>query len=617
MNFFKRTMPLMITAGVGFVLIVASFIPATVGWGEVAAVWFDILAGVAFILGGGNLLKVQLKKISDQSAGWGYALVTLIAFLATLIVGLFKLGVPPAENQEFYGQTFVEFSLDELPKSQTFKVDGEIPWRKVEPELPASVRRQLSEEDGQIIFRGWINKNQINDLKEYDTTLAWHRTIEQLKKTAQPPKPVKDDISYLADHDALAFKGVMSEKKKKALIAMDGGEAWNTAIEELGQASHKTVEVEVNPPEGFELPKSLKESKAANYNASEGTLSFTGPMSADQRDLLLHQFPVALPLTEEDRTAFRNEIASQGEPLNEKQVEAFNKVMDGMWGVDQLIEAIDVGGVYEEESRTVTEILQDRVEPLPARAQKPDNKLNEKQKQAIRDSLESAPPKRLAESLTEVLKDSAAFDNARPLNAGQKKALESFLETQPTVAERNQTLYFALLRNGPLSADQKEFLLADIQAEVAWQGQVVLLFQRAHQVKYPWSGGFNDQGTMFWWVYEYLFKPLTATMFSLLAFYVASAAFRAFRAKNVEATLLLGTAFIILLGRTYVGVWLTDWVPESLSGLRIENLAVYIMQVFNTAGNRAIMIGIALGIASTSLKVLLGIDRSYLGSQED
>ena len=37
------------------------------------------------------------------------------------------------------------------------------------------------------------------------------------------------------------------------------------------------------------------------------------------------------------------------------------------------------------------------------------------------------------------------------------------------------------------------------------------------------------------------------------------------------------------------------------------------MQVFNTAGNRAIIIGIALGIASTSLKILMGLDRSYLG----
>jgi hypothetical protein len=103
----------------------------------------------------------------------------------------------------------------------------------------------------------------------------------------------------------------------------------------------------------------------------------------------------------------------------------------------------------------------------------------------------------------------------------------------------------------------------------------------------------------------------------MLAFYIASAAFRAFRAKNLEAILLLGTAFIILLGRTFAGVALTGWIPEDsvLAGLRVENLTVYIMAVFNTVGNRAIMIGIALGIVSVSLKVLLGVDRSYLGKE--
>ena len=134
---------------------------------------------------------------------------------------------------------------------------------------------------------------------------------------------------------------------------------------------------------------------------------------------------------------------------------------------------------------------------------------------------------------------------------------------------------------------------------------------------FSWSGDYREIGSPFWWLYEYAFKPLTATMFSMLAFYIASAAFRAFRAKNFEAILLLGTAFIILLGRTFAGVFLTSWFPEIVSGLKIENLTVYIMSVFSTAGNRAIMIGIALGIASTSLKVLLGVDRSYLGSGED
>jgi len=137
---------------------------------------------------------------------------------------------------------------------------------------------------------------------------------------------------------------------------------------------------------------------------------------------------------------------------------------------------------------------------------------------------------------------------------------------------------------------------------------------------FPWSGPYRETGGAFWLAYEYAFKPLTATVFALLAFYVASAAFRAFRAKNTEAILLLGTAFIILLGRTFAGVLLTSWIDpsvwsgfEHLTGLRIENMTVYIMSIFNTAGNRAIMIGIALGIVATSLRVLLGLDRSYLG----
>lgn len=132
---------------------------------------------------------------------------------------------------------------------------------------------------------------------------------------------------------------------------------------------------------------------------------------------------------------------------------------------------------------------------------------------------------------------------------------------------------------------------------------------------FSWSGHYREIGSPFWFLFEYAFTPLTATMFAMLAFYIASAAFRAFRAKNVAALLLLGTAFIILLGRTFAGVVLTGWIPPDgpLSGLRVENLTIYIMSVFNTAGNRAIMIGIALGIVATSLKILLGIDRSYLG----
>lgn len=130
----------------------------------------------------------------------------------------------------------------------------------------------------------------------------------------------------------------------------------------------------------------------------------------------------------------------------------------------------------------------------------------------------------------------------------------------------------------------------------------------------PWSGQYESLYAPFGWIYQYLLSPLTGTMFALLAFYVASAAFRAFRAKNLEAILLLGTAFLVLLGRT-AAASVTDFLPETLAFLRIDSLVNWTMSYISTAGSRAMVIGIALGVAATSLRILLGIDRPYLGRE--
>jgi hypothetical protein len=128
------------------------------------------------------------------------------------------------------------------------------------------------------------------------------------------------------------------------------------------------------------------------------------------------------------------------------------------------------------------------------------------------------------------------------------------------------------------------------------------------------SGDFLAEGSWFRFMFEAVFNPLQATMFSLLAFYVASASYRAFRAKTKEATILLISAFIILIGRTPIGHYFTFWLPKQLSFLHIPNLANWIMSWPNTAGQRAIMIGIALGVISTSLRIILGIEKPYLGA---
>lgn len=112
---------------------------------------------------------------------------------------------------------------------------------------------------------------------------------------------------------------------------------------------------------------------------------------------------------------------------------------------------------------------------------------------------------------------------------------------------------------------------------------------------------------IFRWITESVFMPLQSTMFSLLAFYVASASFRAFRARNVDAAMLLAAALIIMLGVNPItqGMmpFLSDWTT-------------WIMNVPNAAAQRGIIIGAALGAASMALRILLGIERSYLGLQK-
>jgi hypothetical protein len=124
-------------------------------------------------------------------------------------------------------------------------------------------------------------------------------------------------------------------------------------------------------------------------------------------------------------------------------------------------------------------------------------------------------------------------------------------------------------------------------------------------------GLFGQQGARpggglypFTWVFQFTFSPLQSTMFSVLAFYVASASYRAFRVRNVEATLLLIGALLIMIGRIPLGQLIHPVVPE---------IAEWIMKVPNTAAQRGVIIGAALGAAAMSIRVLVGIERPYLG----
>jgi len=131
------------------------------------------------------------------------------------------------------------------------------------------------------------------------------------------------------------------------------------------------------------------------------------------------------------------------------------------------------------------------------------------------------------------------------------------------------------------------------------------------------SGSVTAEGSLLNTLFVNIITPLSSTMYALLAFFVASASYRAFRAKNREATILLVAAFVILLGRTPLGMMATGWVWDWMSVFQIPNLAVWVMNVPNLAGQRSILIGVGLGVVAMSLRLILGMDRTYLGSDND
>ena len=111
-------------------------------------------------------------------------------------------------------------------------------------------------------------------------------------------------------------------------------------------------------------------------------------------------------------------------------------------------------------------------------------------------------------------------------------------------------------------------------------------------------------------------QTMDATMFSIVAFYIVSASYRAFRVRSVEATLLLITATLVMLGQIAVGTWLTQALPATNTGamgwmhnLRLEIIRDWILTKANAPASRAIAFGLGIGGLAVALRIWLGLER--------
>jgi len=138
--------------------------------------------------------------------------------------------------------------------------------------------------------------------------------------------------------------------------------------------------------------------------------------------------------------------------------------------------------------------------------------------------------------------------------------------------------------------------------EKGWDASIVLV---ASLVTFTAIGLFKGTTSpVYQWGFNYLYQPIYSGISSLLAFMITSASYRSFRFKDWQSGVLMLGAVIVMLGQVGIGELLFRGLPAVSS---------WIMAVPNTAGMRGIAIGGALGAIALSLRVILGLERGYLG----
>jgi hypothetical protein len=104
---------------------------------------------------------------------------------------------------------------------------------------------------------------------------------------------------------------------------------------------------------------------------------------------------------------------------------------------------------------------------------------------------------------------------------------------------------------------------------------------------------------------------MDAAMFSLIGFFILSAAYRAFRVRSIEASILMATALVVLLMFVPIALMLTNSLdPDTFAGnFRIESIGLWLLTTINVPAIRAIDLGLGLGLLAMGLRIMLGLEK--------
>ncbi len=110
------------------------------------------------------------------------------------------------------------------------------------------------------------------------------------------------------------------------------------------------------------------------------------------------------------------------------------------------------------------------------------------------------------------------------------------------------------------------------------------------------------------WAYRNILSPMNATVYSTFGVFTASAAYRTFRWRNLEAGVLMIAAVAMMIGRVPLG--------SLLFGSGVASLADWLQNIPTAAAMRGLQMGAVIGGIVTALRMMIGLERGYLSGGE-
>jgi hypothetical protein len=146
---------------------------------------------------------------------------------------------------------------------------------------------------------------------------------------------------------------------------------------------------------------------------------------------------------------------------------------------------------------------------------------------------------------------------------------------------------------------------AIVRRRKGWPNSAALLVAMFATFFFGLWGSFGENEAADSFFQDFLFSGmmnnLGAAMFSLLAFYIASAAYRSFRVQSMEAGLLMVAALLVMLGQIPLGFYVWEELP------RMRN---WLMTRINAPAFRGIMFGALIAGLAMAVRMWWSLERT-------